>query len=52
MSNLFDIIPIGLRRLPRHPCAGCGKRRVLFVLTVYGEPRGGALCAICADLRG
>ena len=51
MSAIADLISVALRRLPRHPCGECGKRRVLFVLTVYGEPRGLALCAICAGLR-
>jgi len=51
MSAIADLIPVTLRRLPRHPCGECGKRRVLFVLTVYGEVRGLALCAICAGLR-
>jgi len=45
------VIPIAFRRLPRDTCNGCGMRRVLFVLTVYGEPRGLALCAMCAGLR-
>ncbi len=48
---LADLVPIVVRRLPRQKCDGCRKRRVLFVLTVYGESRGMALCAICAQLR-
>jgi hypothetical protein len=51
MSAIADLIPIALQRLPRHNCGSCGKRRVLFALTVYGELRGLALCAICAGLR-
>lgn len=51
MNSLADLIPVAIERLPRHPCGNCKKRRVLFVLTVYGEPRGMALCAICAQLR-
>lgn len=51
MSALADLVPVAVRRLPRRDCAHCGKRRVLFVLTIYGEPRGLALCAICAQIR-
>lgn len=51
MSGIADLIPVAVHRLPRRPCGCCGKRRVLFVLTVYGEPHGVALCAICAQLR-
>jgi hypothetical protein len=48
---IADLIPITLIRLPRNKCAECGKRRILFALTVYGEVRGVALCAICARIR-
>jgi len=48
---ISDLIPITVARLPRAKCGHCGARRVLFVLTVYGEVRGVALCAICAGLR-
>jgi hypothetical protein len=48
---LADLIPVTLVRLPRNKCGSCGRRRILFVLTVYGEVRGVALCAICAQLR-
>ena len=48
---IADLIPVNLVRLPRNKCGGCGKRRVLFALTVYGEIRGVALCAICAQIR-
>ena len=50
--TLADLIPVALLRLPRRPCEGCERRRVLFVLTVYGEPRGVALCATCAGIGG
>jgi len=45
---LADLIPVSLVRLPRNACGACGKRRILFALTVYGEVRGVALCASCA----
>ena len=48
---LADLIPVALFRLPRNKCGSCGKRRILFALRVYGETRGVALCAICAQLR-
>jgi hypothetical protein len=48
---ISDLIPITLIRLPRNKCGACGKRRILFALTVYGEVRGVALCAICARIR-
>jgi hypothetical protein len=51
VNGIADLIPVAIERLPRHPCGACGKRRVLFVLTVYGVPHGVALCAICARLR-
>jgi len=51
VSALADLISVAVTRLPRDKCGGCGKRRILFVLTVYGEVRGVALCAICAGLR-
>jgi hypothetical protein len=51
LSALANLIPIALTRLPRANCGGCGRRRVLFVFTVYGEVRGVALCAICASIR-
>lgn len=44
-------VPIGLRRLLRHPCERCGKRRVLFTLTVLGFTHGQAMCAVCAGVR-
>jgi hypothetical protein len=44
-------ISIGLRRLPRRPCERCGKRRVLFTLTVLGFTHGQAMCAVCAGVR-
>jgi len=44
-------IPVALVRLHRDKCHSCGKRRVLFVLTVYDVPRGLALCATCAGVR-
>jgi len=51
-SDLMAIeFTVDLRRLPRHPCGKCGKRRILFVLTVFNVPRGVALCATCANLR-
>ncbi len=49
--TLADLIPVALVRLPRNKCGQCGNRRVLIVLTVYGENRGVAQCAICAGLR-
>ena len=48
---LADLIPVALVRLPRNKCGECRQRRVLFALTVYGEIRGVALCAICSNLR-
>jgi len=45
------LIPVALVRLHRDKCHSCGKRRVLFVLTVYDVPRGLALCATCAGVR-
>jgi hypothetical protein len=44
-------ITVGLRRLSRRPCEKCGKRRVVFTLTVLGFTHGMALCAICAQIR-
>jgi hypothetical protein len=44
-------IPVRFVRLPRAKCGQCNARRVLFALTVYGEVRRVALCAICAQLR-
>ena len=43
-----DLIPVAMVRLPRNKCGSCGKRRILFALSVFGEIRGVALCAICA----
>ena len=51
MSALADLISVAVARLPRDKCGECGKRRILYVLTVYGEVRGVAVCAICARLR-
>ena len=49
---LFANLSICLRRLPRHPCVLCGKRRVLFQLILFPDERlGDALCAVCAGLR-
>jgi hypothetical protein len=48
---LFAVVRVEMRRLHRHPCESCGKRRVLFTLTVNGVIQGNRVCAVCAGVR-